>query len=101
MPTFRHTQATEIAYDGQRQRFCFHKSAYKKEKIMSTSNTTIVPVAVRTLPIKVSAKGAISIYWLGRFPVTLYKSQMIALLANKDKIEAFIERNDSLLASKD
>ena len=99
MPTFRHTQATEIAYDGQR--FCFLKSAYKKEKIMSTSNTTIVPVAVRTLPIKVSAKGAISIYGLGRFPVTLYKSQMIALLANKDKIEAFIERNDSLLASKD
>ena len=99
MPTFRHTQATEIAYEGQR--FCFHKSAYKKEKIMSTSNTTIVPVAVRTLPIKVSAKGAISIYGLGRFPVTLYKSQMIALLANKDKIESFIERNDSLLASKD
>jgi hypothetical protein len=76
-----------------------------KERKIMTPNTTIVapvaPVAVRTLPLKVSAKGAISIYGLGRFPVTLYKSQMLMLLANKDKIEAFIERNNSLLASKD
>lgn len=89
------------------QTFCLssppNKSAFKKENIMSTLPTpvAVAPVAVRTLPIKVSLKGAISIYGLGRFPVTLYKSQMIALLANKERIEAFIERNDSLLASKD
>ena len=71
---------------------------------MSTSITAIAapaPVVVRHLPIKVSAKGAISIYGLGRFPVTLYKSQMLSLLANKERIEAFIAQNNSLLASKD
>ena len=62
--------------------------------------TTSVP-PVRTLPMKVSLKGAVSIYGLGRFPVTLYKSQMLALLANKERIEAFIAQNNSLLASKD
>ena len=65
-------------------------------------NTPIAtPVAARILPIKVSAKGAISIYGLGRFPVTLYKSQMLSLLANKELIEAFIATNDSTLATKD
>ena len=59
------------------------------------------PVPARILPIKVSAKGAISIYGLGRFPVTLYKSQMLSLLANKELIEAFIASNDSTLATKD
>lgn len=57
-------------------------------------------VAVRTLPLKVSAKGAVSVYGLGRFPVTLYTSQMLALLANRDAIVAFIEANSATLTTK-
>ena len=57
-------------------------------------------VAIRTLPLKVSAKGAVSVYGLGRFPVTLYTSQMLALLDNKDAILAFIEANAASLAVK-
>ena len=67
--------------------------------------TSIAPaatnaVAVRTLPLKVSAKGAVSVYGLGRFPVTLYTSQMLALLANRDAIVAFIEANSATLTTK-
>jgi hypothetical protein len=51
--------------------------------------------------IKVSAKGAVSVYGLGRFPVTLYRSQWEKLLAMKDSIEDFIEANEERLASKD
>lgn len=57
-------------------------------------------VAIRSLPLKVSAKGAVSVYGLGRFPVTLYTSQMLALLDNKDAILAFIEANAASLAVK-
>ena len=61
---------------------------------------TIVPTPVRTLPMKVSLKGAVSIYGLGRFPVTLYSSQMRALLANRDAILKFMEENSATLTTK-
>ena len=47
----------------------------------------------RALSLKVSQKGALSVYGLGRFPVTLYPGQMARLLAIKDEIETFIEEN--------
>ena len=50
--------------------------------------------------IKVSTKGAVSIYGLGRFPVTLYSSQWQALFNKQDAIKAFIESSASLLAVK-
>lgn len=53
------------------------------------------------LSMKVSEKGAISIYGMGRFPVTLYKGQMERLLANVDQIKAFIESNADRLQTKD
>ena len=65
-----------------------------------TTTTTIVPAPVRTLPMKVSLKGAVSIYGLGRFPVTLYSSQMKALLANRDAILKFMEENSATLTTK-
>jgi hypothetical protein len=54
-----------------------------------------------TLHMKVSEKGALSIYGLGRFPVTLYKEQWKKLLGIKDEIEKFIEENDSELKTKE
>lgn len=50
---------------------------------------------------KVSEKGAVSVYGLGKWPVTLYKSQWLRLLANADKIRAFIDANDSQLKQKE
>jgi hypothetical protein len=53
------------------------------------------------LALKVSDKGAVSVYGLGRFPVTLYKEQMKRLMAAKDDIEFFMLENDCNLASKE
>jgi len=55
----------------------------------------------RELFFKVSQKGALSVYGLGRFPVTLYKEQWSRLLARVDDIKQFISDNDSELKSKD
>lgn len=51
--------------------------------------------------IKVSEKGAVSVYGLGRFPVTLYQEQWQKLLAMSDEIRTFIEENRSKLKVKD
>lgn len=54
----------------------------------------------RKLTLKVSEKGALSLYGMGRFPVTLYRGQWERLLDNADAIRAFITANDTLLAVK-
>ena len=54
----------------------------------------------RALSLKVSQKGALSVYGLGRFPVTLYPGQMARLLAIKDEIETFIEENKASFSYK-
>ena len=56
--------------------------------------------APKSLSMKVSDKGALSIYGLGRFPVTLYRGQMERLLKAAPEITAFIEANAALLAMK-
>jgi hypothetical protein len=50
--------------------------------------------------LKVSEKGALSVYGLGRFPVTLYREQWEKLLALADQIRQFIHDNAHLLKSK-
>ena len=50
---------------------------------------------------KVSAKGALSVYGLGRFPVTLYASQWIKLLDKGDEVRKFIQNNTETLAQKE
>jgi hypothetical protein len=51
--------------------------------------------------LKVSDKGGVSVYGLGRFPVTLYKEQWLKLLAMADEIRAFIREHDAELKTKD
>ena len=54
-----------------------------------------------TLSMKVSEKGALSIYGMGRFPVTLYKEQWLKLMGIADQIKTFIKDNDSRLKTKE
>ena len=54
-----------------------------------------------SLSMKVSEKGALSIYGMGRFPVTLYKEQWLKLLGIADQIKKFIEENNSRLKTKE
>jgi hypothetical protein len=52
------------------------------------------------LSMRVSEKGALSVYGLGRFPVTLYKEQWLRLLDLTDEIKTFIKQNEVPLKSK-
>jgi len=54
----------------------------------------------RGVSLKVSEKGGVSVYGLGRFPVTLYKEQWTRLLDMADDIRTFIKENDSKLKAK-
>jgi hypothetical protein len=54
----------------------------------------------KALSMKVSEKGAISLYGLGRFPITLYRGQMERLLDHAPTIRAFIATNSTLLSVK-
>jgi hypothetical protein len=64
-------------------------------------NATLKRGASSGIRLKVSEKGAVSVYGMGRFPVTLYKEQWIKLLDMADEIRAFIAANESQLKSKE
>lgn len=68
-----------------------------KEQLIALLTAAQAPKA---LTLKVSEKGAISIYGLGRFPITLYRGQMERLLKHAPAIEAFITANSALLSVK-
>jgi hypothetical protein len=53
------------------------------------------------LSMKVSEKGALSVYGMGRFPVTLYKEQWLRLIGMADDIKAFIDANNDRLKAKE
>jgi hypothetical protein len=55
----------------------------------------------RGVTLKVSPKGGVSVYGLGRFPVTLYKEQWAKLLDMSDQIRAFIRANEAGLKAKE
>lgn len=54
----------------------------------------------RPVSLKVSEKGGVSVYGLGRFPVTLYKEQWTRLLSMADEIRAFLKEHDAELKAK-
>jgi hypothetical protein len=54
----------------------------------------------RGITLKVSEKGGVSVYGMGRFPVTLYKEQWIKLLDMADEIRGFIRDHDGELKAK-
>jgi len=55
----------------------------------------------RAVSLKVSEKGGVSVYGLGRFPVTLYKEQWAKLLDMADEIRGFIKDNEDKLKTKE
>ena len=67
---------------------------------LRAENEQLKAQKTRSLNLKVSEKGGLSVYGLGRFPVTLHKEQWTKLLDMADDIRAFLKENDSLLKSK-
>jgi hypothetical protein len=55
----------------------------------------------RSVSMKVSEKGAVSVYGLGRFPVTLYQEQWTKLLDLAEDLRAFIRENEGRLKKKE
>ena len=68
---------------------------------LRSENAALKKGAATGISMKVSDKGALSIYGMGRFPVTLYKEQWLKLMDMSDQIRAFIAANDSKLKTKD
>jgi hypothetical protein len=64
-------------------------------------NAALKKGASTGIRMKISEKGAVSIYGMGRFPVTLYKEQWLKLLNMSDEIRAFIAANEAQLKTKD
>jgi hypothetical protein len=67
---------------------------------LRAENSALKKTSAKGLSLKVSEKGALSVYGLGRFPVTLYKEQWNKLLDMTDDLRAFIKANDSALKTK-
>jgi hypothetical protein len=68
---------------------------------LRAENESLKKRSEKGLSLKVSQKGAVSVYGLGRFPVTLYKEQWERLLDMADEIRGFIRENLAKLKLKD
>jgi len=68
---------------------------------LRADNETLKKPARGQMSLKVSEKGGLSVYGLGRFPVTLYREQWEKLLGMADQIRDFIRENDGALKKKE
>lgn len=68
---------------------------------LRAENETLKKASARGISLKVSQKGAVSLYGMGRFPITLYKEQWLKIVDMSDVIRAFIAENDGQLKAKE
>jgi hypothetical protein len=68
---------------------------------LKKENESLKKTSSRGVSMKVSEKGGLSVYGLGRFPVTLYQEQWVKLLDMADAIRAFIKENEPHLKKKE
>ena len=68
---------------------------------LRNENAALKKGASDGIRMKVSEKGAVSVYGMGRFPVTLYKEQWLKLLNISNEIRAFIAENEGQLKAKE
>jgi len=68
---------------------------------LKTENQALKARRDQRVSMKVSEKGGVSVYGLGRFPVTLYQEQWLKLLDMADDIRAFIKENEARLKKKE
>ena len=68
---------------------------------LKAENEALKSRGAKGVSMKVSEKGGVSIYGLGRFPVTLYQEQWLKLLDLADDIRSFIKENEGKLKKKE
>lgn len=73
----------------------------KELEKLKAENEALKSRGSKGVSMKVSEKGAVSIYGMGRFPVTLYQEQWTKLLDMADDIRAFIKENEAKLKKKE
>ncbi|HEX7550693.1 MAG TPA: hypothetical protein VF579_08975 [Candidatus Methylomirabilis sp.] len=67
---------------------------------LKAENEALKAKTTRATSIRVSEKGGVSVYGLGRFPVTLYKEQWLKLLDMAEELRVFIAENEGKLKTK-
>jgi hypothetical protein len=82
------------------ERLRAENEALKEIVKLRAENENLRKTASQGLSLKVSDKGGVSVYGLGRFPVTLYKEQWHRLLSLADDIRTFIKEKDDRLKSR-
>jgi hypothetical protein len=86
---------------------CYHWLMASEEDLkaeierLRAENESLKKPARGQISLKVSEKGGLSVYGLGRFPVTLYREQWEKLLGLADDIRSFIRDNDAALKKKE
>jgi hypothetical protein len=73
----------------------------KENEMLKAENEALKKRGAKGVSLKVSEKGAVSVYGLGRFPTTLYQEQWLKLLEMADDIRGFIRENADKLKKKD
>jgi predicted component of type VI protein secretion system len=68
---------------------------------LKSENAALKARGAKGVSLKVSEKGGVSVYGLGRFPVTLYQEQWLKLVDMADEIRAFIKENEPRLKKKE
>jgi len=77
------------------------KALQQELERLRRENEALKARTTRGTSLRVSEKGGVSVYGLGRFPVTLYKEQWDKLLAMAEEIRAFIKEHESELKAKE
>ena len=95
------TQTTDLA-DAENELAVMRAELDAMQAKLDAANAKLAQKATaKAITFKVSDKGALSAYGLGRFPVTLYASQWERLAAHMDELQAFMKANEGLLTRKD
>ena len=68
---------------------------------LRSENESLKKSSAKGISLKVSEKGGLSVYGLGRFPITFYKEQWVRLLDMGDDIRAFLKAHDGELKTKE
>jgi len=88
-------------YDGRYCRLMSDDDLKAELELLRAENERLKQKGSRAVSLKVSEKGGLSVYGLGRFPVTLYKEQWGKLLDMADEIRTFLKDNDAKLKTKE
>jgi hypothetical protein len=91
----------ELSYPLSTGEFMADEELRAELERLRAENDQLKNKGVRGLSLKVSEKGGLSLYGVGRFPVTLYKEQWRKVLGMAGEIEEFIKKNESLLKTKE